>query len=136
VRETINRKIKFRELFRPFAPSVLEEYVGEFFDCDAASPFMTEVYPVRPGKRGLIPAVTHVDGTARIQSVSRATHPRYWELIHCFHALTGVPVLLNTSFNVRGEPIVNTPEEAVETFLETDLDALICEDFLVSKTAP
>jgi carbamoyltransferase len=134
MKDTLNAKIKFREPFRPFAPSVLEEHVAEFFDCAHASPFMTEVYLVRPDKRGVIPAVTHVDGTARVQSVSRTTHPRYWELIDCFRALTGVPVVLNTSLNIRGEPIVNTPEEAVATFLKTDLDALICEEFLAEKT--
>ena len=135
MKEVINAKIKFRELFRPFAPSVLEEHVREFFECERASPFMTEVYPVRAEKRDIIPAVTHVDGTARVQSVSRASAPAYWELIHSFQNLTGVPVVLNTSFNVKGQPIVNTPAEAVATFLATDLDALVCGNRLAVKDA-
>jgi carbamoyltransferase len=128
MQETINAKVKFRELFRPFAPSVLEEHAREFFDCERAPRFMTEVYSVRPEKRDVIPAVTHVDGTARIQSVSRATTPRYWDLIREFQELTGVPVVLNTSFNVKGQPIVNTPEEAKDV-PATDIARLVRRPF-------
>ncbi len=133
MKEVINRKVKFREPFRPFAPSVLEERVYDFFRCAYPVPFMTEVYPVRDDKKAVIPAVTHEDGTARIQTVSKKVNPRYWELINRFGELTGVPVVLNTSFNVKGQPIVNTPGQAVETFLNTDIDALVCGNFLVQK---
>ena len=133
MKEIINRKVKFREPFRPFAPSVLEEHASEFFHCSHNVPFMTEVYPVRPEKKAVIPAVTHEDGTARIQTVSKKVNPRYWELIHHFGQLTGVPVVLNTSFNVKGQPIVTTPAQAVETFLNTDIDALVCGNYLVMK---
>jgi carbamoyltransferase len=125
MKDAINRKVKFREPYRPFAPSVLVEHVEEYFHFTGASPFMTVVCRVREEKKGEIPAVTHVDGTARIQTVSRGTNPRFWTLIDEFKALTGVPVVLNTSFNVRGEPIVCTPEDAVKCFLATELDYLI-----------
>ncbi|MDB6027123.1 MAG: putative carbamoyl transferase, NodU family [Verrucomicrobiales bacterium] len=131
MKEIINRKVKFREPFRPFAPSVLEERASEFFHCTHSVPFMTEVYPVREEKKSIIPAVTHEDGTARLQTVSKKVNPLYWELIHRFGELTGVPVVLNTSFNVKGQPIVSTPAQAVETFLNTDIDALVCGNFLV-----
>jgi carbamoyltransferase len=134
MKEIINAKVKFREPFRPFAPSVLEERANDFFHCDRPAPFMTEVYAVRAEKRPVIPAVTHVDGTARLQTVRKSVNPLYWQLIWKFGELTGVPVVLNTSFNVLGEPIVNTPAEAVATFLKTDLDALICGNRLVVKT--
>ena len=132
IREVINQKIKKRELFRPFAPSVKEESVSEYFEIDQESPFMNVVARVKPGKRGDIPAVTHVDGTARLQSVSRRANPRYWELIDCFEKKTGVPVLLNTSFNIQ-EPIVCTPDEAVDTFLRSQLDALVIENYFVPR---
>jgi carbamoyltransferase len=125
MKDIINRKIKFREPYRPFAPSVIEERAGDYFHSAGASPFMTVVCRVRDEKRSVIPAVTHVDGTARIQTVSRTHNPRYWTLLREFDALTGVPVLLNTSFNVKGEPIVCTPADAVACFLKTDLDYLV-----------
>jgi carbamoyltransferase len=133
MQEIVNTKIKFRERFRPFAPSALAEYASEYFECNAPTPFMTQVYPVREEKQATIPAVTHVDGTARVQTVSQSTHPLYWNLIHAFYQLTGVPVVLNTSFNVKGQPIVNTPLEAVDTFLNTGMDALVCGSYLVLK---
>lgn len=133
MKDIVNTKIKFREQFRPFAPSALEEYVDEYFHCCAPTPFMTQVYPVREEKQEIIPAVTHVDGTARIQTVSKSTHPLYWNLIYAFYHLTGIPVVLNTSFNVKGQPIVNTPGEALDTFLETGMDALVCGSYLVLK---
>lgn len=133
MKEIINAKVKFREPFRPFAPSVLEERVNEFFHCDHSAPFMTEIYAVRAEKKAVLPAVTHVDGTARVQTVCKSENPIFWELIKRFDDLTGVPVVLNTSFNVKGQPIVNTPAEAVDTFLNTDLDALICGNWLLLK---
>jgi carbamoyltransferase len=135
MKEIINAKVKFREPFRPFAPSVLEERAGEFFLFARKTPFMTEVYPVVEEKKSVIPAVTHIDGTARMQTVSRDTNPLYWELIKSFSELTGVPVILNTSFNLKGQPIVNTPTDALETFLKTNLDAMICGSYLVTRDA-
>jgi carbamoyltransferase len=123
MREIINAKIKLREVFRPFAPSLLEEALDEYFVGAAADPFMMHVYPVRPDKRAVIPAVVHVDGSARLHTVSRNANPLYWQLLRAFGALTGVPVLLNTSFN-ENEPIVLTPEEALDCFLRTGMDAL------------
>ena len=125
MKDVINRKVKFREPYRPFAPSVLEEDVQDYFHFRGTSPFMSFVCRVRDDKKDVIPAVTHVDGTARIQTVSRTHNPRYWTLIDAFKSQTGVPVVLNTSFNVKGEPIVCTPEDAVGCFLSTDLDFLV-----------
>jgi carbamoyltransferase len=113
---------------------VLAERAHEYFEHADGNYFMTRVCTVRPDKRQVIPAVTHVDGTARVQAVERETLPLYWKLIKSFGDLTGVPVVLNTSFNVRGQPIVNTPTDAVETFLTTALDALCCGNYLVTRT--
>jgi carbamoyltransferase len=123
MREILNRKIKRREPFRPFAPSILEEMLDEYFSGAARDPFMMHVYPVRPDKRAVIPAVVHVDGSGRLQTVSRQTNPLYWQLLRAFDKLTGVPVLLNTSFN-ESEPIVMRPEEALDCFLRTGMDVL------------
>jgi carbamoyltransferase len=128
VRDVINSRVKFREPFRPFAPSVLEERAAEWFEIDQADPFMTMAPRVRPAKAPLIPAAVHVDGTARIQTVSRAANPRYHALIERFAAQTGVPVLLNTSFN-KQEPIVTRPEEAISCFLRTEMDVLVLGNF-------
>jgi carbamoyltransferase len=134
MKDVVNARIKFREPFRPFAPSVLAERAPEYFDDARGNYFMTRVCAVRAEKRQAIPAVTHVDGTARVQTVERETLPLYWKLIKTFDELTGVPVVLNTSFNVRGQPIVNTPQEAVETFLATALDALVCGNYIVTRS--
>ena len=134
MKDTLNQRIKHREGFRPFAPSILEERVGEWFEEDYPSPFMLMAYPVKPEKRSLIPAPTHVDGTGRLQTVSRGTNPLFWELINAFDRLTGVPVLLNTSFN-ENEPIVNTPEQALECFSRTGMDVLVMGPFLVEQQA-
>jgi carbamoyltransferase len=124
MRTIINARIKFRERFRPFAPSILEEALDEYFVGAVPDPFMIQVYPVRPEKRSVIPAVTHVDGSGRVQTVSRATNPVYWTLIKAFDRMTNVPVLLNTSFN-ENEPIVHTPDQALDCFLRTDMDVLV-----------
>jgi len=124
MRDIINTRIKFRERFRPFAPSVLVDAVDEYFVGAAPDPFMLHVYPVRPEKHGVVPAITHVDGTGRIQTVSRDTNPRYYNLISAFNEITGVPMLLNTSFN-ENEPIVLRPEEAIDCFLRTQMDVLV-----------
>ena len=132
MKDILNARIKHREPFRPFAPSVLLEATGDYFDQSYPDPFMLKVYGVRPEKRATIPAVTHVDGTGRLQTVERATSPRYWQLIKAFEGLTGVPVILNTSFN-ENEPIVCHPREAIDCFLRTRMDALAIGDFLVEK---
>jgi carbamoyltransferase len=133
VKNVVNDRIKFRERFRPFAPSVIAEKAGEYFADTRPFPYMTVVLPVRPEKRSVIPAVTHADGTARLQTVEQATNPRFHRLLREFEALTGVPVLLNTSFNLQGEPIVCAPEDAVNTFLSGGLNALCLGDFLCEK---
>jgi carbamoyltransferase len=132
MRDIINTKIKLREKFRPFAPSVLEEAYDRYFVGAVADPFMIQVYPVRPEQRAAIPAVTHVDGSGRIQTVSRDTNPTYWHLIRAFERRTGVPVLLNTSFN-ENEPIVHQPAEALDCFLRTRMDVLVLGRYVVTK---
>jgi carbamoyltransferase len=127
-------EIKDREDFRPVAPVVLEEEASNWFIGCGVSPFMLFVYDVAPDKRARIPAVTHVDGSARVQTIRRAQHPAYYDLIKAFHARTGVPLLVNTSFNTRGEPIVCTPRDAVECFATSPLDALVIGPFLLKKS--
>jgi carbamoyltransferase len=134
MRDIINTRIKFRERFRPFAPSVAVEAIDEYFVGAVPDPFMVQVYPVRPEKREVIPAVTHVDGSGRLQSVSRQTNPRYWRLIEAFRVRTGVPILLNTSFN-ENEPIVMQPSEALDCFLRTDMDVLVMGSQILTKSA-
>jgi carbamoyltransferase len=132
MKEILNQRIKHREIFRPFAPSILAESTGEWFEKSHPSPFMTLAYSVRPEKRDKIPAPTHVDGTGRLQTVTREANPRYWSLIKAFERLTGVPVVLNTSFN-DNEPIVCRPEEALDCFQRTQMDALVLGDFLITR---
>lgn len=135
MREVLNTKIKLREKFRPFAPAVTEESLNDYFVGAVPDPFMIQVYPVRPEKRAVIPAVTHVDGTGRLQTVGRSQNPRFWNLLKAFEAQTGVPVLLNTSFN-ENEPIVLSPEEALDCFLRTQMDVLVLGQTVVEKNAP
>jgi carbamoyltransferase len=134
MRDIINARIKFRERFRPFAPSVAVEALHDYFVDAVHDPFMIQVFPVRPEKRDVIPAVTHVDGSGRLQSVSSETNPLYWALIQAFGRQTGVPVLLNTSFN-ENEPIVRTPDEALDCFLRTDMDVLVMGSLVLEKSA-
>jgi carbamoyltransferase len=129
----LNAKIKRRESFRPFAPSVLTEAVSEWFEEDAAVPFMTHVFPIRADKRAQVPAVTHVDGSGRLHTVDRRANPRYHRLIEAFHTATGVPMLLNTSFN-ENEPVVCRPDEALDCFLRTDMDMLVLGDTIVARS--
>jgi len=133
MKEILNQRIKHREIFRPFAPSILAESTGKWFEKSHPSPFMTLAYSVRPEKREKIPAPTHVDGTGRLQTVTREANPRYWSLIKAFEQLTGVPVVLNTSFN-DNEPIVCRPEEALDCFQRTQMDALVLGDFLITRS--
>jgi carbamoyltransferase len=154
MQSVLNLKIKYRESFRPFAPSVLRERLHEWFELDIDSPYMLLVAPVRESKRivmtaeqerlfgieklnvprSTIPAVTHVDYSARIQTVHADTNPLYHALLERFAALTGCPVLVNTSFNVRGEPIVCTPQDAWRCFMRTEMDHLVIGSFLLEKT--
>jgi carbamoyltransferase len=132
MRAIINTRIKFREKFRPFAPSVLEERLHDYFVGAAPDPFMQQVYPVREDKRAELAAVTHVDGSGRLQTVSERTNARYHTLIRAFDTLTGVPVLLNTSFN-ENEPIVDTPEQALDCFLRTNMDAVVLGNTVIRR---
>ena len=129
IKDIINSKIKKREDFRPFAPSVLEEHYQEYFDTNQPSPYMSRIMPV---KVDTVPGITHVDGTARIQTVNREFNKKYYDLINCFYKHTGIPMLLNTSFNCQ-EPIVESPEDALTTFKNTGLDILVIDDFIVRK---
>ncbi len=131
-KDIVNLKIKFRESFRPFAPTVLEEHISEYFEIDRPSPYMLLVAQVREDKR-MIPSVTHVDGSARIQSVSRDENPLYYDLIEAFRQRTGCPVIINTSFNVRGEPIVCTPDDAFMCFMRTHMDYLVLGSYMLAK---
>jgi len=138
MKDIVNTKIKFREPFRPFAPSVLAERAEDYFDLPSAARhfparFMLYVVDVKPDKRAVLPAITHVDGTGRLQTVQRATNPRYYRLIETFGQATGVPVVLNTSFNLKGEPIVNTPAEAYNTFSKSGMDVLVLGECVVEK---
>lgn len=131
-KELLNAKIKRRESFRPFAPSILKEYVDEYFEVNDVVPFMEKVFPIRKEKHESIPAVTHVDGTGRLQTVDKDVSPRYYSLINAFREKTGVPILLNTSFN-ENEPIVNSPVEALECFLRTNMDMLVLENCVIER---
>ena len=132
MKDILNLKIKRRESFRPFAPSILREHVAEWFEQEDDVPFMMEVFQVRPEKRALVPATTHVDGSGRLQTVHRETNPRYHRLIETFRELTGVPMVLNTSFN-ENEPVVCRPEEALDCFLRTKMDVLVLNDWMVVR---
>jgi carbamoyltransferase len=153
MQHVLNQKIKFRESFRPFAPAILEEFAGEYFDLNVKSPYMLMVGTVREEKRiknqqqdetgiallkqirSVIPAVTHVDNTARLQTVNEKEHPDFYQLIKAFYNLTGCPMLINTSFNRMDEPIVCTPDDAIKCFLNTGIDVLVINQFLVRKSA-
>jgi carbamoyltransferase len=133
MKDQLNARVKFRQAFRPFAPIVLAERVNEIFECEAESPFMLIAAQVRPEWKDRIPAIVHVDGSARLQTVRREHNERLYRLLQEFDKITGVPVLLNTSFNIRGQPIVETPQDAVECFLSTGIDCLALHDMLVMK---
>jgi len=133
MKDIVNAEVKHRESFRPFAPSVLDERGPEYFEGYYPNPFMLLVLPIRREKREIIPAVTHVDGTGRLQSVMRHSNGLYYRLIEAFERRTGVPVVLNTSFNLRGEPIVHRPEEALADYLDTGMDALVLGNNLLEK---
>jgi carbamoyltransferase len=134
MKDILNLKIKRRESFRPFAPSILREHVSEWFEQDDDVPFMMEVFQIRPEKRAHLLAVCHVDGSGRLQTVHRETNPRYHALIREFQRQTGVPIVLNTSFN-ENEPVVCRPEEALDCFLRTKMDVLVLGDWLLHRTS-
>lgn len=137
MRDIINEKVKHRELFRPFAPVILEKYLNVYFEADRwlspSARYMLMVYPFKPIGKTQVPAVYHVDGTGRLQTLHRPDNPLYYDLIEKFRQKTGVPIIINTSFNVRGEPIVCTPEDAIQCFLKTDIDYLVIDQFIVEK---
>jgi carbamoyltransferase len=132
MKEILNRKIKRRESFRPFAPSILREAVPEWFETDDDVPFMMQVFQIREEKRGSIPAVTHVDGSGRLQTVNANTNPRYYRLIQAFESITGVPMVLNTSFN-ENEPVVCNPREALDCFMRTKMDLLVMGGWMIRR---
>ena len=132
MKELLNAKIKRRESFRPFAPSILREAVAEWFETDDDVPFMMQVYQIRAPQRARIPAVTHVDGSGRLQTLTRESNPRFYALIDAFRGLTGVPMVLNTSFN-ENEPVVCRPEEALDCFLRTKMDVLVMGDWFIAR---
>jgi carbamoyltransferase len=133
VKDELNSRVKFREEFRPFAPSVLHEHGDEYFENYQESPYMERTLRFRPEVADRVPGVVHVDGTGRLQTVKEAWNPRYWRLLSEFHKVTGVPILLNTSFNVMGKPIIHSVEDAVAVFMTTGLDALVLEDLILEK---
>jgi carbamoyltransferase len=138
MKDIVNTKIKFREPYRPFAPSVLAESAEKYFDLPNAAKhaparYMQYVVPVKPEAQSILPAITHVDGTGRMQTVFKDQSPRYYKMIEKFGQATGVPVVMNTSFNLKGEPIVNTPANAFNTFSKSEMDALVLENFIIEK---
>ena len=132
IREILNLKIKRREEFRPFAPSVLDEYSSDWFEVKDNVPFMSKVYQIKENKSKLIPAVTHIDGSGRLQTVTKDLNSNYYDLISFFHYITNIPMLLNTSFN-ENEPIVCNPKEAIDCFLRTRMDILVLGNFILNR---
>ena len=133
MKDYLNSRVKHREAFRPFAPTVLEAAAADWFDLDGRSAYMLRVVPIRPHKLPLVPAIAHVDNSARVQTLSHDENPEYYRLIQAFERLTDVPLVLNTSFNLAGKPIVETPADALESFKATEIDMLILGPFVVSK---
>ena len=133
VKELLNSRVKFREPFRPFAPSILAEDVKDWFEYDHPAPFMLFVFNIKRGKRKLIPGVTHVDGTGRLQAVNRQFNERYYKLINEFKKITGIPMVINTSFNIMGNPIIESPSDAIKCFLGNGIDYLVLGDFIIKK---
>jgi carbamoyltransferase len=135
MKDILNKRVKHRESFRPFAPVVLREKMSEYFDFDYPSPFMLLVFDVKPDKRSMIPAVTHVDNSGRVQTVTKEENGIFYDLVVAFDKITGIPVILNTSFNIQGMPIVNSPDDALHCFYSTEMDYLVLGDYLVSKNS-
>lgn len=133
MKDKVNETVKYRESFRPFAPAILSEYVDEYFEGASDTPYMEKVFPIRADKQKMIPAVTHADGTGRLQTVKIERNKRFFDLINTFYKLTGIPIVLNTSFNLKGEAIVCTPEDAIRTFVTSGLDALVVGNCILEK---
>jgi carbamoyltransferase len=133
MKDKINSRVKFREEFRPFAPSILDEFGDEYFENYQVSPYMERTLKFKEAAKAKVPAIVHVNATGRLQSVRREWNPRYYDLIRAFLELTGVPMLLNTSFNIMGKPIIHSVEDAIGLFYTTGLDALVLEDYLIEK---
>ena len=133
MKEYLNSRVKFREEFRPFAPAILFEYTKDYFEINQESPHMLIAVDVKEEKINEIPAVVHVDNTARVQTVTKENNTRFRKLLESFYEITNCPVILNTSFNVKGQPIVNTPEDALECFLDTNIDVLILGNYFITK---
>ena len=134
MKDYLNKRVKFREDFRPFAPAVLEEFQKEYFDISQVSPHMLIACKVKENKKNVIPAVVHIDNSCRVQTVTKNLNSEFYELIKEFKNLSNIPVLLNTSFNVKGQPIVNNPDEAISTFGKTNIDVLVIKDYIISKS--
>ena len=133
MKDYLNNRVKFREYFRPFAPAVLEEKYKEYFNLNQTSPHMLIACKVKKNKSNQIPAVVHVDNSCRVQTVSKNTNLKFYNLIKEFYNLTSIPVLLNTSFNIKGQPMVNTPEQAINTFKNTNIDILVIGNYIITK---
>ena len=133
MKDILNSRIKHREHFRPFCPSIRADRTGDFFAISYPSPFMVQAYPIRPERQAEVPAITHADGTGRLQTVEEDQNPLYWKLLTRFEELTGIPILLNTSFN-ENEPVVNTPAEALDCFLRTNMDVLVLGACILYKS--
>ncbi len=133
MKDYLNSRVKFREEFRPFAPAVLERHQSDFFNLDQVSPHMLIACTVKKIKKNKIPAVVHIDDTCRVQTVNNKFNKKFNNLLEAFYKLTKIPVLLNTSFNVKGQPIVNTPQQAIDTFKKTNIDVLVIEDYILVK---
>ena len=132
MKDKVNAEIKFRESFRPFAPAVLAECTKDIFECDVESPYMSTTFKLK-GKQNAFPAITHVDNTSRIQTVSPLQNEKFYKMLKAFYELTGCPLALNTSFNVMGEPIVCSPSDAIRTFTESCIDILVMNNFIIRK---
>ena len=133
MKDFLNLRVKHRESFRPFAPTVLEDRAADWFELDEPSPYMLRVVPIRRDRADRIPAVAHVDGTARVQTLTERQNPGFWRIVRAFGERTGVPLVLNTSFNLAGKPIVETPADAAECFRTSEIDVLAVGPFVVSK---
>ena len=133
MKDYLNKRVKFREYFRPFAPAVLKENSKEYFNLNQESPHMLIACKAKKNKKNLIPAVVHVDETCRVQTVTKETNLKFYKLIDEFKKISSIPVLLNTSFNIKGQPMVNTPSQAVDTFLRTKIDILAIGDYIITK---
>jgi len=134
MKDYLNKRVKFREPFRPYAPAVLKEYANDYFNIEQESPHMLIAVKAKDNKKEKIAATVHFDGSSRVQTVGKENNLHFWKLLNAFYDKTKIPVILNTSFNVKGQPIVNKPKEAIETFLNTNIDSLVIGDIIIDKS--